>query len=152
MWFCLVRYTFDEEGNKGYHLTTWQIKFKLENVDETGTYKLRMALAAANHATLEVRVNNDDLQTQALELKEIKGKVISTAPEIIGDDSAIARYGIHGICKLLSVDVAGADLVAGDDYNTIYLTQSSAADPHRGVMYDYIRLEGPPSSDSYSTT
>lgn len=44
-------------GDNVYRGTTWQIKFKLDNVDQTGTYKLRLALASANMSILEVKFN-----------------------------------------------------------------------------------------------
>jgi rhamnogalacturonan endolyase len=34
--------------------TTWQIKFKLDDVDQSGAFKLRLALATANVAELQV--------------------------------------------------------------------------------------------------
>ena len=39
----------------------------------------------------------------------------------------------------------GAQLLE-DDYNTIFLTQANNTSPFEGIMYDYIRLEGPSSS------
>lgn len=38
-----------------YQGTTWQIKFVLDTVDQTGTYKLRVALASASLAELQVK-------------------------------------------------------------------------------------------------
>jgi rhamnogalacturonan endolyase len=37
-----------------YQGTTWQIKFKLDQVDTTGAYKLRLALATAHVSELQV--------------------------------------------------------------------------------------------------
>lgn len=37
-----------------YEATTWQIKFQLDNADERGTYKLRLALATAHASELQV--------------------------------------------------------------------------------------------------
>lgn len=65
---------------------------------------------------------------------------------VIGHDNTIARHGIHGLYRLYSIEVPGAQLVEGD--NTIFLTQTMASSPFHGIMYDYIRLEGPPSSNS----
>ncbi|KAL2940327.1 Rhamnogalacturonate lyase [Bienertia sinuspersici] len=62
---------------------------------------------------------------------------------LIGFDNAIARHGIHGLYWLFSVNVPGSLLLNGE--NTLYLTQAVAANPFCGVMYDYIRLEGPSS-------
>jgi len=60
----------------------------------------------------------------------------------IGTDNAIARHGIHGLYRLYNIDVPSEWLRAGS--NTIYLRQSKHDSPFQGVMYDYIRLEGPP--------
>lgn len=66
---------------------------------------------------------------------------------MIGHDNAIARHGIHGLYRLYSVDILGSLLVEGE--NTIFLSQIINSSSFNGVMYDYIRLEGPPS-DSIS--
>lgn len=42
------------------------------------------------------------------------------------------------------MDVPGARLISGD--NTIFLTQPRSTSPFQGIMYDYIRFEGPPDS------
>lgn len=62
---------------------------------------------------------------------------------LIGRDNSIARHGIHGLYWLYNVNVPGAQLVEGE--NTIFLTQPRSTSPFQGLMYDYIRLEGPPS-------
>lgn len=62
---------------------------------------------------------------------------------LIGKDNTIARHGIHGLYWLYSVGVPSSVLLSGT--NTIFLTQSRGLSPWKGVMYDYIRLEGPPS-------
>lgn len=64
---------------------------------------------------------------------------------IIGGDNAIARHGIHGLYWLFHVSIPGSELNANEE-NAIYLTQENAESPFQGVMYDYIRLEGPPPS------
>ncbi|KAJ4721053.1 Rhamnogalacturonate lyase family protein [Melia azedarach] len=117
-----------------YEATTWQIKFNLNNVDQNGTYKLRLALATANVADLQVRVNDSKAEPPLFTTGQI------------GHDNTIARHGIHGLYRLYSIDVAGAKLMAGD--NTIFLTQAISFNAFDGVMYDYIRLEGPPDSNS----
>lgn len=61
---------------------------------------------------------------------------------LIGRDNAIARHGIHGLYSLYSVDISSFQLVKGS--NSIYLTQSRGGSPFNGLMYDYLRLEGPP--------
>ena len=64
---------------------------------------------------------------------------------LIGRDNSIARHGIHGLYWLYNVNVPGAQLVEGE--NTIFFTQPRNTSPFQGLMYDYIRLEGPPPSN-----
>lgn len=63
---------------------------------------------------------------------------------LIGKDNTVARHGIHGLYRLYTVDIPGGELVVGN--NTILLTQASSNSPFVGIMYDYIRLEGPLTS------
>lgn len=63
---------------------------------------------------------------------------------LIGKDNSIARHGIHGLYWLYSVSVRGSVLVCGQ--NAMLLTQLRGSSPWRGIMYDYIRLEGPSSN------
>ncbi|KAJ6685719.1 RHAMNOGALACTURONATE LYASE B-RELATED [Salix purpurea] len=114
--------------------TTWQIKFELDDVDQSGAFKLRLALATANVAELQVRINDPKIDPPHFSTGEI------------GHDNTISRHGIHGLYRLYNVDVPGATLVEGD--NTVFLTQTISTSPLQGVMYDYIRLEGPPPPDS----
>ncbi|TXG60056.1 hypothetical protein EZV62_014629 [Acer yangbiense] len=116
-------------GKKTYEGTTWQIIFQLESW-KTGNYKLQLALASANGAEIQVRFNDADRANRAL---------FSTG--LIGKDNAIARHGIHGLYKLYTIDVPSSRLQKGN--NTLYLTQSRHIGAFEGVMYDYIRLEGP---------
>lgn len=111
--------------------TTWQIKFKLENVDRKATYKLRVAIASATLAEMQVRINDP------------KARRPLFTSGLIGRDNSVARHGIHGIYWLFNINVPGAQLVEGD--NTIFLTQPRCTSLFQGLMYDYIRLEGPPS-------
>ncbi|KAL8494755.1 hypothetical protein ACS0TY_025558 [Phlomoides rotata] len=113
-----------------YQGTTWQIKFVLDNVNQSGMYKLRVAIASASLAELQVRVNNPQANRPLF------------SSGLIGRDNAIARHGIHGIYWLYSIDIQGGVLVQGE--NTIYFTQPRNQSPFQGLMYDYIRLEAPP--------
>ncbi|KAL4604370.1 hypothetical protein ACB092_10G188900 [Castanea dentata] len=122
-----------KKDNNTYQGTTWQIKFNLDNVNRNATYKLRVALASATLSELQVRVNDP------------KANPLFSSG-LIGKDNSIARHGIHGLYWLYNVDVPGGRLVEGD--NTIFLTQPRSASPFQGIMYDYIRLEGPLSSNS----
>ncbi|KAJ6730228.1 hypothetical protein OIU85_021061 [Salix viminalis] len=118
-----------KKDNATYEGTTWQIKFLLDEVNELAEYKLRLALATANVAELEVRVNEPNANP-----------VFSTGQ--IGKDNTIARHGIHGLYRLFNADIPVAQLRIGN--NTLFLTQTARISPFQGVMYDYIRLEGPP--------
>ncbi|KAI3869456.1 hypothetical protein MKX03_031712 [Papaver bracteatum] len=110
--------------------TTWSIVFKIHKVSPTGTYKLRIAFASATYAELQVRVNDE----KAVRPLFTTGR--------IGRDNAVARHGIHGLYWLYTVDVPGNLLRQGE--NTIFLTQRTTM-AFDGFMYDYIRLEGPPT-------
>ncbi|XP_057784111.1 uncharacterized protein LOC131001607 [Salvia miltiorrhiza] len=112
-----------------YVATTWKLSFNLKNrVARTGNYTLRIALASATIAELQVRINNPDSKSH-----------FTTG--VIGRDNAIARHGIHGRYWLYSVNLWEKLIIDGT--NTIYLRQSKADNPFTGLMYDYIRLEGP---------
>ncbi|XP_058747807.1 probable rhamnogalacturonate lyase C [Vicia villosa] len=123
-----------KKNDGSYQGTTWQIKFNLDDVEVNGIYKLRLALASANVSELQVRVNN------------VKQDPPIFTTGMIGKDYAIGRHGIHGLYWLFNIDVPSLLLSKGD--NTIFLTQTMAFGPlarFQGIMYDYIRLEGPNS-------
>lgn len=121
-----------EMDNKTYQGTTWQIKFKLDHVDRNSSYKLRVAIASATLAELQVRVNDPNANRP----------LFTTG--LIGRDNAIARHGIHGLYLLYHVNIPGTRFIEGE--NTIFLKQPRCTSPFQGIMYDYIRLEGPPVS------
>ncbi|OIW14564.1 hypothetical protein TanjilG_14950 [Lupinus angustifolius] len=127
-WF-FAQVTRKKDDNT-YQGTTWQIKFHLNNVNKNSTYKLRLALASATFSELQVRVNDP----------KVNHPLFSSG--LIGRDNSIARHGIHGLYWLYNVDISGARFVEGD--NTIFLTQARGNGPFLAIMYDYIRLEGPP--------
>ncbi|KAK4559994.1 hypothetical protein RGQ29_008971 [Quercus rubra] len=120
--------------NNTYEGTTWQIKFNLDNVDKSASYKLRVALATAHNSDLQVRINDP-----------AANPLFSSG--VIGKDNTIARHGIHGLYWLFEVEVPGTQVAKGN--NTIFLTQAHPSNsPFQGLMYDYIRLEGPYPSNS----
>lgn len=108
--------------------TTWKIIFYLKQVSTAQNYALQVAIAASNLATLDVRVNNG------------AGKPLFTTGQV-GKDNAISRHAIHGTYAMYSINIPGSKLVKGK--NTIYLTQPKNISPFQGLMYDYLRLEGP---------
>ncbi|XP_048437462.1 probable rhamnogalacturonate lyase B isoform X2 [Pyrus x bretschneideri] len=123
-----------------YQGTTWQIKFQLKHFSESDTLKLRIALATANIAELQIRINDSKADPP----------LFTTG--VIGNDNTIARHGIHGLYWLYNIDIPGTLLVEGA--NTLFLTQTMSTSPlapFHGLMYDYIRLEGPSSSSSSTT-
>ncbi|XP_010544057.1 PREDICTED: probable rhamnogalacturonate lyase B isoform X2 [Tarenaya hassleriana] len=117
-----------KKDNKTYQGTTWQIKFKLESVDKANSYTLRVAIASATLSELQIRVN------------DANGSPLFTSG-LIGKDNSIARHGIHGLYWLFSIEVPGSKFVEG--VNTFFFTQPRSTSPFQGIMYDYIRLEGP---------
>ncbi|KAJ1692996.1 hypothetical protein LUZ63_009694 [Rhynchospora breviuscula] len=121
-----------KNDDNSYKAATWQIKFQLNTVSQNATYKLRVALAAAALSELQVRFNDATLNRPHF------------TTGLIGRDNAIARHGIHGLYWLYNIDVQSGWLVQGE--NIIYLTQNRTASPFQGIMYDYIRMEGPPTS------
>ncbi|XP_057497206.1 rhamnogalacturonate lyase B-like isoform X1 [Actinidia eriantha] len=114
--------------NDTYVPTTWTILFDLDYV-RSGTHTLHLALASTSYAALQVRIN-DPLRTRP-----------HFTTMLVGKDNAIARHGIHGLYSLYSVDIPSFQLLRGR--NAIYLTQSRGGGPFNGLMYDYLRLEGP---------
>ncbi|CAN1270662.1 Rhamnogalacturonate lyase [Linum perenne] len=115
-----------------YQGTTWQVKFILNVTHPQVKYTLRVALATANVAELQVRVNDPSTKLPLFTTGEI------------GKDNTIARHGIHGVYRLFSVTVPGSLLVVGN--NSIFLTQAVGNGRFHGLMYDYIRFEGPISA------
>ncbi|CAI9116111.1 OLC1v1017179C1 [Oldenlandia corymbosa var. corymbosa] len=122
-------------GTNSFQSATWQIKFEVDNVVQSGTYKLRIALASANVSELQVRVNSP------------KEDPPHFSTGTIGTDNAIARHGIHGLYWLFNVDIQASQLLEGN--NTIYLTQAKNDTALHGIMYDYIRLECPAPENGF---
>ncbi|XP_077220129.1 uncharacterized protein LOC143854179 isoform X2 [Tasmannia lanceolata] len=120
-------------GNKKYLPTTWKINFNLDAVTN-GIYKMRVSIAASNHSRLQVQVNNPNGARPVFSSSQF------------GSDSTITRHGIHGQYRLFNIDVHSSILVKGD--NTIFLTQAESGNEFIGLLYDYIRLEGPSTSNS----
>ncbi|XP_048334789.2 probable rhamnogalacturonate lyase B [Ziziphus jujuba] len=118
-------------GDRSYKATTWQVIFELENGPNNGDYTLQIALAWASFSELQVRFND----------KGCRPAHFTTGLIGKGKDNAIARHGIHGLYWFYSIKVPSYRLRQGN--NTIYLTQSKAKGHFNGIMYDYIRLEGP---------
>ncbi|KAK6932286.1 Rhamnogalacturonate lyase, partial [Dillenia turbinata] len=119
------------KGGK-YFPTTWKIKFTLESVSN-GVYKLRLAIASATRSDPQVHVNNVDDEHNVFQVMNL------------GTDNTVCRHGIHGLYRLFSIDISSSLLNKGD--NLIYLTQAREGDSLCGILYDYLRLEAPASSE-----
>ncbi|KAM3338420.1 hypothetical protein P3S68_030506 [Capsicum galapagoense] len=134
-WFFahVNRYTYNDDGNKTYIPTTWKILFDLQQVKDSSNYTLQLALASANDAELQIRINDQ------------YADVPHFSTGSIGRDNMIARHGIHGLYRMYTVDIPSNFLASGT--NVIILKQSRGSSHWSGVMYDYIRLERPPSND-----
>uniref|UniRef100_A0A0E0MC48 rhamnogalacturonan endolyase n=1 Tax=Oryza punctata TaxID=4537 RepID=A0A0E0MC48_ORYPU len=124
---------FFAHQDDGYAATTRQIRFRLEHVVADATYTLRVELAAAHMSRVQVVVNG-------------RADEALTTAAAFGDGNAIARHGIHGVQWSLEFGIKGYMLVEGDEENVVFITQTRALSPFFGVMYDYIRLEGPSPS------
>ncbi|AES95929.2 rhamnogalacturonate lyase B-like protein [Medicago truncatula] len=118
-------------GNNKFQATTWKIIFEHGAVI-SGNYTLQLALASASNAEVQVWFNNMNANTPYFTTKRI------------GDDNAIPRHGIHGLYWLFTIEVPSIHLVKGK--NTVFLRQSRFDSFWQGVLYDYIRLESPPTT------
>lgn len=90
---------FHRQVNKSYVPTTRQIVFNTKNVTRNESYTLRIALASATLAEIQVYINNENSRRPHFST----GK--------IGRDNAIARHGIHGLYNLYNVNISGSQLV-----------------------------------------
>ncbi|CAN1169626.1 Rhamnogalacturonate lyase [Linum perenne] len=131
--FFLDKPNDKESGPNNYIPTTWQIIFDLPDVAPAGNYTLQLALASAQETNTFVYVNDLNAKTPAF------------ATERVGKDNAIARHGIHGIYWFFTAGLPSKLFVKGK--NTIFLKSARGCQSAlSGVMYDYIRLEGPPAA------
>ncbi|XP_062119976.1 probable rhamnogalacturonate lyase B [Humulus lupulus] len=112
-----------------YQHTTWQVKFKLEEVILSKNYTLQLALASASLSSLQIRFNEDTSYRPLY------------ATHLLGRDNSIPRHGIHGSYWIFSINILGNRLHQGE--NTLYLTQAKSVGPFGGLFYDYLRFEAP---------
>ncbi|EPS67579.1 hypothetical protein M569_07195, partial [Genlisea aurea] len=130
-WYAHLNRRIDRgNGTAEYAAATWTVEFDLNEVDVAGLYILRIALASTNSANLQVWVNNPNAAEAS---PFMTGRT--------GRGNAIARHGIHGQYLFYSMEIAGSQLRKGR--NAIYFKQTIVLNPFNGILYDYIRLEGP---------
>ncbi|KAI3466562.1 hypothetical protein Pfo_023225 [Paulownia fortunei] len=120
----------DRRNGDKYIPSTWEIRFNLNSVTG-GIYKLRLAIASATRSDLEVHVNQMNAEQLVFQVTNL------------GADNTVCRHGIHGLYQLFSVDISSTLLTTGD--KCIFLTQARGGDALCGILYDYIRLEAPPT-------
>ncbi|CAI9111391.1 OLC1v1011610C1 [Oldenlandia corymbosa var. corymbosa] len=89
-----------------YVPTSWQVSFDMTEVIPSATYTLRLAIASATFANVQVRVNDP--------LKILPD--FSTGR--IGQDNAIARHGPHGLYWAFSFSIPGNRLakISGEKF------------------------------------
>ncbi|KAG6542465.1 hypothetical protein Mapa_016155 [Marchantia paleacea] len=107
--------------------TQREIRFRLDVV-LPGDYTLRLAIAGAHQAALEIRLNNPT------------GSPLHDTGAF-GRDNALARAGIHGHYHEFSISLSHMNFHAG--HNSLFLRQRKNQNKFSYVMYDYIRLESP---------
>eukprot|EP00897_Mesotaenium_endlicherianum_P010493 jgi/Mesen1/9472/ME000063S08922 len=136
-WFYAQPNRLGEDGNqKDQKSTTWTVVFPLYTTPAaTETYKLRFALAGENYAAIQVRVNSKTM-------KPLLDTVLCNC-KVGFADNGMARAAAHGQYNKFEVSISGALLVRGK--NSLYLTQRRTQGSYIYVMYDYLRLEGPPT-------
>ncbi|CAN1850876.1 Rhamnogalacturonate lyase [Linum perenne] len=129
-WF--FAHVLSRSDGKTNNPTTWKINFDLPSVEPgAGDYTLHLALASAQTTNTYVYVN------------DVNAKRPHYMTGNVGTDNAIARHGNHGLYRYFNGTLPGNLFVKGK--NTLFLRPAKST-PYifAGVMYDYIRLEGPP--------
>ncbi|KAG9440114.1 hypothetical protein H6P81_020279 [Aristolochia fimbriata] len=131
-------------GNSNYLSPTRRIKFNVSNI-AWGTYKLRVAIAGALKAALKVliKIKSNGVYFPGPVKINLNDGSRPIFRKWIGEENIIPRHGIHGLYRLVTIDVRSEWLVQGE--NTFYFTLDSCRSPFQGIVYDYIRLEAPPS-------
>jgi rhamnogalacturonan endolyase len=102
--------------------TTWNILFDTPKPPGPGTATLRLALAGAQNAVVQITVNGQHV-----------GRFRTAA------DNAMIRAGIHGQYSEEDIPFDAAILKPGR--NDIGLSQTAAGNAQKNVMYDCVRLE-----------
>ncbi|CAN1351855.1 Rhamnogalacturonate lyase [Linum perenne] len=131
-WF--FAHVLSRSDGKTNNPTTWKINFDLPSVEPgAGDYTLHLALASAQTTNTYVYVN------------DVNAKRPHYMTGNVGTDNAIARHGNHGLYRYFNGTLPGNLFVKGK--NTLFLRPAKST-PYifAGVMYDYIRLEGPPAA------
>lgn len=105
----------------------WKIHFKLAEAP-AGDATLTLAIASADHARIDVTVND-------------AAKPLATVVPAVQGGNALLRESIHAKYCVEYVTIPAGALRAGE--NVITLTQTNVSGPGNHVMYDYLSLELP---------
>ena len=105
--------------------TVWKILFDIpDSAPRTGTGTLRIALAAAHNAVLNIGLNGQPIGRMR-----------------VNTDNAIIREGIHGQYSEWDFIFDASSLKSTGNTIAFDLTATPNPNPAKGVMYDCIRLE-----------
>jgi rhamnogalacturonan endolyase len=106
----------------------WRIHFKLSSVPASGNAWLTLAIASAQHASINVYANDEP------------APLATVRPSIQGGN-ALLRESIHAKYCVEYVPIPVGKLKVGDNTITLEFPAGHGADAH--VMYDYVDLEMP---------
>ena len=123
--YAQTRYAAGPGGN--IEPWTWRIHFTLDRLP-AGTATLTLAIASANEARIDVRVN-DERRVWA-----------SVSPSVEGGN-ALLREGIHAKYCVQYVSIPATKLKMGENVITLSIPETGGAAAH--IMYDYLNLELP---------
>ena len=108
----------------------WRINFILPTLPASGNATLNFAWASADHARIDMYVNNEASQ------------FASFYPSM-SDGNALIREGIHAKYGTDSITIPVANLRAGTNTITLIQGRVFVNDATEHVMYDYLNLELP---------
>ena len=105
----------------------WRIHFTLDRLP-AGTATLTLAIASANEARIDVRVNDE------------RRVLASVSPSVEGGN-ALLREGIHAKYCVQYVSIPATKLKMGENVISLSIPETGSAAAH--IMYDYLNLELP---------
>ncbi len=106
----------------------WRVHFPLAAAPTSGTATLTLAIASAQHANINVYVNDESAP-------------VATVKPTVQGGNALLRESIHGKYCVEYVGIPAGKLRSGENVITLEFPATRGADAH--VMYDYVNLELP---------
>lgn len=107
----------------------WRINFDLASVPASGNATLTLAFASADHARMDLYVNDE-------------AQLFTTFYPSVSGGNALIREGIHAKYGVNYVSIPVSRLHVGTNIITLVQGRAGGASDH--VMYDYVSLELPP--------